>query len=122
MFRISVAALCRDSEPCRSSSPEGERTCLLGRPPLTPPPLSVAPLPPQALFCNVPDKHVLTMHDVSNIWRVPLMMESQGAHRVILAKLGLPNADRIDLSLWRTTLADRWDALTEPVSIALIGQ
>ena len=78
--------------------------------------------PPQALFCNVPSKHVLTMHDVSNIWREPLMMEAQGAHKAILDKLGLPNADKIDLTLWRTTLADRWDSLTEPVSIALIGQ
>ncbi len=61
------------------------------------------------------------MHDVSNIWRVPLMMEAQEAHKIILAKLGLPNADKIDLSLWRTTLAERWDSLTELVTIALIG-
>lgn len=39
--------------------------------------------PPQAQFCHVPKQHVLTMHDVSNIWRVPLIMESQSAHHVI---------------------------------------
>ena len=39
---------------------------------------------PQALFCHVPKEHVLTMHDVSNIWRVPLIMEAQGAHHNIL--------------------------------------
>lgn len=37
----------------------------------------------QAMFCHVPNEHVLTMHDVSNIWRVPLMLEAQGAHHMI---------------------------------------
>ena len=31
----------------------------------------------QAMFCHVPVNQVLTMHDVSNIWRVPLMMQAQ---------------------------------------------
>ena len=62
------------------------------------------------------------MHDVSNIWRVPLMLESQSAHKVICAKLGLPNADKLDLGIWKLTLADRWDSLTEEVNIALIGE
>lgn len=75
-----------------------------------------------AQFCHVPKEHVLTMHDVSNIWRVPLIMESQSAHAVICQKLGLPNADNLDLTIWRTTLAERWDSLTEPVRIVLIGK
>jgi len=37
----------------------------------------------QALFTQVEPHCVLTMHDVSNIWRVPGLMESQGAHRTI---------------------------------------
>lgn len=75
-----------------------------------------------ALFCHVPKEHVLTMHDVTNIWRVPLIMESQNAHAVILKALGLPNANLLDLSIWRTTLAERWDSLTEPVCIAMVGK
>lgn len=47
--------------------------------PLLPSPSSMQ----QALFCQVPTESVLTMHDVSNIWRVPLLMESQGAHHMI---------------------------------------
>eukprot|EP00955_Chlamydomonas_euryale_P037682 350849-Chlamydomonas_euryale.AAC.2 len=31
----------------------------------------------------MPKEHVLTMHDVSNIWRVPLILEGQDAHSVI---------------------------------------
>jgi CTP synthase (UTP-ammonia lyase) len=37
----------------------------------------------QALFTQVEPQCVLTMHDVSNIWRVPGLMESQGAHHTI---------------------------------------
>ena len=56
----------------------------------------------QALFCQVSDEHVLTMHDVSNIWRVPLLMQSQGAHATILRVLGLEGAaKRIDTSGWK---------------------
>jgi CTP synthase len=40
-------------------------------------------LPVQALFCQVDTDHVLTMHDVSNIWRVPLLMQEQNAHHLI---------------------------------------
>lgn len=75
-----------------------------------------------ALFCQVPEEHVLTVHDVSNIWRVPLLMESQGAHHIICKHLGLSGSDRLSLSLWRDNLADRWDSLVEPVRIALIGK
>jgi len=75
-----------------------------------------------ALFCQVPKECVLTMHDVSNIWRVPLLMESQGAHNIICKSLNLPGADRMDLSLWKNSLADRWDSLVDPVKITLIGK
>lgn len=62
------------------------------------------------------------MHDVTNIWRVPLIMEAQGAHTVICKYLGLSDANTLDLSIWRTTLADRWDSLSEVVNIAMVGK
>ena len=75
-----------------------------------------------ALFCHVPAKQVLTMHDVSNIWRVPLMMQSQGAHKTISSILGLGSAEKIDLREWRLALANKWDSLTELVKIAMVGK
>jgi hypothetical protein len=75
----------------------------------------------QASFCHVPSSQVLTMHDVSNIWRVPLMMQAQGAHETILRVLGMSNAARCDTSLWRQKIADKWDSLKEPVTIAMVG-
>ena len=44
--------------------------------------------PLQAAFCHVPADQVLTMHDVSNIWRVPLMMQAQVRAAVAAVQLG----------------------------------
>ena len=72
--------------------------------------------PTQALFCQVAPHDVLTMHDVSNIWQVPLLMAEQGAHTTICAALGLTGADAIDLRDWKNDIADRWDTVTaDPV-------
>jgi CTP synthase len=62
----------------------------------------------QALFCQVPPQNVLTMHDVSNIWRVPLLMQSQDAHSTILSVLGLQHyAQHLDMHQWKVQIADR---------------
>ena len=75
-----------------------------------------------ALFCHVPVGQVLTMHDVSNIWRVPLMMQEQGAASTICTILGLGNADKINTRDWKVNLADKWDSLTQEVVIAMVGK
>jgi hypothetical protein len=62
------------------------------------------------------------MHDVSNIWRVPLMMQAQGAHDTICRLLGLGGAARIDMSQWKQKIADKWDSLVAPVCIAMVGK
>ncbi len=54
------------------------------------------------------------MHDVSNIWRVPLMLQDQGAHTTICSVLGLgASAPKIDMQRWKTGIADKWDSLRE---------
>jgi len=77
-----------------------------------------------ALFCQVPQESVLTMHDVSNLWRVPLLMQAQGAHETVCRVLGLGAqvSGRLDMRRWKADIADRWDALETPVRIALIGK
>jgi CTP synthase len=48
------------------------------------------------------------MHDVSNIWRVPLLMQSQDAHGTILGVLGLtPYRQHLDMHQWKVQIADR---------------
>ena len=66
-------------------------------------------------MCQVAPDHVLTMHDVTNIWQVPLLLQQQGAHHMLCDHLQLPNADKLDLHRWRSTLADRWDNLASEV-------
>lgn len=77
-----------------------------------------------ALFCQVPQENVLTMHDVSNLWRVPLLMQEQKAHETVCRVLGLGSevSGRLDTRRWKSDIADRWDALETPVRIALIGK
>ena len=54
---------------------------------------------------------MLTMHDVSNIWRVPLLMQSQNAHHTLCRQLGLQQySPRLELHDWKTHIADRWGA------------
>lgn len=67
---------------------------------------------------------MLTLHDVSNIWRVPLIMMDQNVHKSLMEHLGLPasQADKLDLAHWQSTLADRWDSLSEVVRIAMVGK
>jgi len=75
-----------------------------------------------ALFCHVKPENVLNMHDVSNIWHVPLILKAQSAHTTICQQLGLPGSDAMDISSWKNKIAERWDMLTESVNIALIGK
>ena len=73
-----------------------------------------------ALFCNVGSPHILTLHDVSNIWHVPLIMRDQGAVQSILALLQLPYRAP-DLEGWANR-AKRWDTITSRVAIAMVGK
>ena len=41
-------------------------------------PLAAATKRKLALFCHVPPEHCIGCHDVSNIYRVPLLFEHQG--------------------------------------------
>lgn len=54
--------------------------------------------------------------------QVPVMMMRQKAHVTISNFLGLPGYNNIDMHRWQNHLANRWDAHTETVSIAIIGK
>lgn len=42
------------------------------------------------MFCQVPVDAVISVHDVSNLYRVPLLLLQQGALKNIARKLMLP--------------------------------
>ena len=73
-----------------------------------------------AQFCQVQVESVMSIHDVSNIWHVPLMLEEQCAAENVLTTLRLP-LRRPQLDSWRA-LANRWDSVSEEVKIAVVGK
>lgn len=73
-------------------------------------------------FCHVPDKNIITLYDVSNIWHVPLLLKDQKAHEAILKVLNLSCvAAEPELVEW-TNRAKLCDKLHEPVRIAMVGK
>lgn len=52
-------------------------------------PVSRASCEKIALFCNVPEDHVISIHDVTNIYHVPLLMIQQGLDALLSRRLGL---------------------------------
>ncbi|EEH59821.1 CTP synthase [Micromonas pusilla CCMP1545] len=73
-----------------------------------------------ALFCHVTSDCILNLCDVSNIWHVPLVMQEQGGHLAIMRQLKL-DFRKLDLESWAHR-AHKWDIVTEPVNIAIVGK
>ncbi|XP_076297812.1 CTP synthase-like isoform X1 [Lasioglossum baleicum] len=75
-------------------------------------------------FCHVAPDQVITIHDLSSIYRVPLLMVSQGVIEFLNDRLqlniGVPRP-RCFMRKWRE-LADRIDHLRKEVNIALVGK
>uniref|UniRef100_A0A804QSS9 CTP synthase n=1 Tax=Zea mays TaxID=4577 RepID=A0A804QSS9_MAIZE len=76
-------------------------------------------------FCHVPAANIITLYDVSNIWRIPLLLHEQKAHEAILKVL---NLERMD-SIAREPKLDEWiaratifDTLHDTVRIAMVGK
>ncbi|KAL8613708.1 CTP synthase 1 [Nucella lapillus] len=77
-----------------------------------------------SLFCHVAPEQVYCVHDVTSIYRVPLLLESQGATEFFINRLQLdvpsPHPRR-QMIRWKE-LADRYDRLLKEVTIALVGK
>merc|ERR1719424_2541053 len=74
------------------------------------------------MFCHVPTEHCLGVHDLSNIYRVPLLLHAQGVTSNILGRLGLmEKPNRRMWNEWRS-LAELVDSLDITVTIAVVGK
>ncbi|XP_026435516.1 CTP synthase-like [Papaver somniferum] len=72
-------------------------------------------------FCHAVD-NILNVHDVPNIWHVPLLLQNQNGHLDILKQLDcLSNAIPPNLEEW-TTRAETFDNLKNSVRKALVGK
>ncbi|KAB2068656.1 hypothetical protein ES319_A08G046500v1 [Gossypium barbadense] len=73
-------------------------------------------------FCHVEAANILNIHDVPNIWHIPLLLRNQNAHRSILKQLNLLSiATPPDLEAW-SRRAETFDNLTDSVRIAMVGK
>ncbi|XWS46579.1 hypothetical protein CRYUN_Cryun14cG0080200 [Craigia yunnanensis] len=73
-------------------------------------------------FCHVAAANILNIHDVPNIWHIPLLLRNQNAHLSILKQLDLLSiATPPDLEAW-TRRAETFDNLTDSVRIAMVGK
>ncbi|KAK4750374.1 hypothetical protein SAY87_027823 [Trapa incisa] len=73
-------------------------------------------------FCHVPLENILNIHDVPNIWHVPLLLRNQNAHCSILKQFNLlGDTSAPDLRDW-TNMAENFDNLTSSVRIAMVGK
>ncbi|MBS71466.1 MAG: CTP synthetase [Thermoplasmata archaeon] len=85
-------------------------------------PLEEATKEKLALFCHVDVSHVLSAHDVSNIYRVPILLEEQNVTQMIADKLKLNITEKRPLlDAWKE-MANHVDSLTDEVTIAMVGK
>ncbi|KAF2908301.1 hypothetical protein DAI22_12g174800 [Oryza sativa Japonica Group] len=73
-------------------------------------------------FCHVPVENILNIHDVPNLWHVPLILRNQKVHEAIIKQLNLGrSAGPPELRDW-TQMAESYDDLKNSVKIALVGK
>lgn len=72
-------------------------------------------------FCHVPADHVLSVHDVKNVYQVPILLQQQGLHAMIYQHLKLDTPCDPDLGDW-ANVANKMESWTDTVQICLIGK
>jgi len=77
-----------------------------------------------ASFCHVKPDFIIGVHDVSNLYRVPLLLVDQFFANNILASFGIKPSQQLQLNSW-IRLADQVDTLTAlptGVRIVMVGK
>lgn len=72
-------------------------------------------------FCHVHVDNVLSVHDVSNVYHVPGLLQSQNLHGILQKQLSLQPALNPDLGSWET-MARAVEKAESQVQISLIGK
>ena len=71
-------------------------------------------------FCHVKPSHVLSVHDVTNVYQVPHLLMTQDLHHMVAKCLNL-ELQPADLGAWQV-MAESIDQFEKSVKIALIGK
>lgn len=79
-------------------------------------------------FCHVDAESVIGVHNVGNIYTVPLLLTEQGIHKLIVKKLKLnttvPADDSFELKEWTEKVSKRYETIQslDATRIALVGK
>ena len=67
-----------------------------------------------SMFCHVGQDQVIGVHDVSSVYHVPLLLESQGIVQFLQKRLSLPVGDQLPRAMLDKgiSLSKRWKELT----------
>ena len=71
-------------------------------------------------FCDVPERAVIPLTTVDNVYKIPLLLEEAGLGDIMAKHLSLP-ANALDMADW-SAMVERMNNLNEMVSIALVGK
>ncbi len=75
-----------------------------------------------AAFCHVSPEAVVSAHDVSNIYRIPILLDEQGVSKVLSKEIGFDLPDSRPLLEDWIIMAETVDNLDEVVKIAMVGK
>lgn len=75
-----------------------------------------------SMFCHISPNHVMSVHDVSNIYHVPLILSQQGIASMLLSRIHLMNRFKEPELIEWTAMANRADLNLKNVTIALVGK
>ncbi|MEM4202009.1 MAG: CTP synthase (glutamine hydrolyzing), partial [Candidatus Hadarchaeum sp.] len=73
-----------------------------------------------SLFCNVPERAVISAHDVGNVYRLPLLLDEEGLGDLLVERLCLENRGK-NMSQWKKVV-EQMDSATKVVRIAMVGK
>ena len=73
-----------------------------------------------AMFCNVPERAVISMQDVDSIYKIPAMLKSQYLDQLVVDRFGF-NCKEADLSDWEQVLYQQANTVGEVV-IGMVGK
>jgi CTP synthase len=74
-----------------------------------------------ALFCNIPERAVITAQDVDTVYAVPEALAGEGLDEEVLRLLGMDAPPR-DLSRWAELLENMRQPLSGEVCIGVVGK
>ncbi|MDX1304088.1 CTP synthase [Photobacterium sp.] len=73
-----------------------------------------------ALFCNVPEKAVISMKDVDSIYKIPQLIKAQGLDDLVCKRFGI-TAPEADLAEWEQVIYEEANP-TDEVTIGMVGK